>query len=271
VSPAASSGHVLVARDIRKAYRGVVALDGVSIELPAGSITGLIGPNGSGKSTLFDCICGFQAKDAGTVALDGRDLRGLSPQRIARLGLRRTFQQLRVFPELTLRQNLLTAAQAAPGFSYLSELLRTPAVRRHEREMAQRADAMLEEIRLTRLAGALAGGLSYGQKKLLELGMALMNEPKLLLLDEPMAGVNPTLVEGLKEELLRVNRRGIALLIVEHNLKLVFEISQSIYVLEQGRVLVRGTPAEVASDDRVIEAYLGRRGPAAGGEGARLD
>ena len=267
----ASSHPVLSAHGIRKAYRGVVALDGVSISLPAGSITGLIGPNGSGKSTLFDCICGFQAKDAGEVALDGQNLQGLPPQRIARLGLRRTFQQLRVFPELTLRQNLLTAAQAAPGFSYLSELLRTPAVRAHERRMVERADAMLEEIQLTRLAGALAGGLSYGQKKLLELGMALMNEPKLLLLDEPMAGVNPTLVEGLKEELLRVNRRGIALLIVEHNLKLVFEISQSIYVLEQGRVLVHGSPDEVARDERVIEAYLGRRDPVTGQQGAGLD
>jgi ABC-type branched-subunit amino acid transport system ATPase component len=267
----ANSNQVLVARGIRKAYRGIVALDGVSIELPAGSITGLIGPNGSGKSTLFDCICGFQTKDAGEVTFDGRPLQGLAPQRIARLGLRRTFQQLRVFPELSLRQNLLTAAQAAPGFSYLSELLRTPAVRAHERGMLERADAMLEEIQLTRLADTLAGGLSYGQKKLLELGMALMNEPKLLLLDEPMAGVNPTLVEGLKEELLRVNRRGIALLIVEHNLKLVFEISQSIYVLEQGQVLVHGSPDEVARDERVIEAYLGRRDPVTGGQGVRVD
>ncbi|MDP9899737.1 ABC transporter ATP-binding protein [Variovorax ginsengisoli] len=262
---------VLKASGICKAYRGVVALDGVSIELPAGSITGLIGPNGSGKSTLFDCICGFQARDAGSVMLDGQDLAGLPPQRIARMGLRRTFQQLRVFPELTLRQNLLTAAQAAPGFSYLSELLRTPAVRAHERQMMERADAMLEEIQLTRLAGALAGSLSYGQKKLLELGMALMNEPKLLLLDEPMAGVNPTLVEGLKEALLQVNRRGIALLIVEHNLKLMFEIAQRIYVLEQGRLLVQGTPEEVARDERVIEAYLGRRDPVTGEQGAPLD
>ncbi|MGJ7565874.1 ABC transporter ATP-binding protein [Variovorax sp. GB1R11] len=268
---ASNAMPVLSAHGIRKAYRGIVALDGVSIDLPAGSITGLIGPNGSGKSTLFDCICGFQARDAGTVVLDGQDLQGLPPQRIARLGLRRTFQQLRVFPELTLRQNLLTAAQAAPGFSFASELLRTPAVRAHERRMMDRADQMLEEIQLTRLSGTLAGSLSYGQKKLLELGMALMNEPKLLLLDEPMAGVNPTLVEGLKEELLRVNRRGIALLIVEHNLKLVFEISQSIYVLEQGRVLVHGAPDEVARDERVIEAYLGRRDPVTGNQGAHLD
>jgi branched-chain amino acid transport system ATP-binding protein len=252
---------ILLARDIRKAYQGVTALDGVSIEVPPDSITGLIGPNGSGKSTLFDCICGFQKRDAGRVALDGRDLGGLAPQAIARQGLRRTFQQLRVFPELSLRDNLLTAAQATPGFSYLSELLRSPSVRAHEQGMRERAAAVLEEIQLTRLAGAPAGGLSYGQKKLLELGMALMSEPKILLLDEPMAGVNPTLVEGLKEELLRVRKRGIALLIVEHNLKLVFEICDNIYALDQGRILAEGPPAAIAADERVIAAYMGAARP----------
>jgi branched-chain amino acid transport system ATP-binding protein len=262
---------LLVAHGVRKAYRGVVALDDVSIEVPAGSITGLIGPNGSGKSTLFDCICGFQAADSGSVRFDGRSLTGMAPHRISRLGLRRTFQQLRVFPEQSLRDNLLTAAQAAPGFGYASEWLRTPAVKAHEHLMRERAQELLDEVGLARLADARAGTLSYGQKKLLELGMALMNEPKLLLLDEPMAGVNPTLIEGLKEELLRVHRRGVALLIVEHNLKLVFEISKHIYVLEQGRVLMQGTPDVVAADRRVIEAYLGGRDPVSGTAGARLD
>lgn len=251
---------LLSARDIRKSYYGVTALDGVSITVPAGAIIGLIGPNGSGKSTLFDCICGFQKRDAGRVSLADRDLTGLAPQAIARLGLRRTFQQLRVFPELSLSDNLLTAAQSRPGFSYLSEILRTPRVRAHERSMRERADLILEEIQLTRLAAAPAGSLSYGQKKLLELGMALMSEPQVLLLDEPMAGVNPTLVESLKQELLRVRQRGISLLIVEHNLKLVFEICDHIYVLDQGRILAEGPPATVAADARVVAAYMGRQG-----------
>lgn len=252
----------LSVRKVSKAYRGVAALDAVSLDVAPGSITGLIGPNGSGKSTLFDCITGFQPPDAGEVRLAGRDIGGLAPQRIARLGLRRTFQQLRVFPELTVRENLLTAAQSAPGHSLAAELLRTSAVRAHERAMRSRAQALLEEIALAPLAERPAGGLSYGQKKLVELGMALMNEPSVLLLDEPMAGVNPTLIEGLKAELLRVNRRGIALLLVEHNLKLVFEICTHVVVLDQGRVLAAGAPAEIAADPRVIDAYLGGQAPA---------
>lgn len=257
------SAALLSAQDIRKSYRGVTALDGVCLDVKAGGITGLIGPNGSGKSTLFDCICGFQARDGGQVLLDGRDLAGLAPEAIARAGLRRTFQQLRVFPELSVRDNLLTAAQAAPGFSYLSELLRTRAVRAHERRMAERAQAVLAEIKLARLASLAAGGLSYGQKKLLELGMALMSEPKVLLLDEPMAGVNPTLIEGLKQELLRLRQRGVTLLVVEHNLKLVFEICDYVYVLDRGRILAEGPPAIIAEDARVLAAYMGGRTQAA--------
>lgn len=250
---------LLEARDMHKAYRGVTALDGVSIKVEAGSITGLIGPNGSGKSTLFDCITGFQSGDAGSVHFAGRSISGIAPQKIARIGLRRTFQQLRFFPELTVRENLLTAAQATPGFSYWAEILRFGAVRAHEAAMRDRAVRILDEIKLTPLAGQLAGGLSYGQKKLMELGMALMTDPRLLMLDEPMAGVNPTLVGGLKQELLKVRERGIALLIVEHNLKLVFEICDWIYVLDQGRLLAAGTPQEIASDERVMQAYLGTR------------
>jgi ABC-type branched-subunit amino acid transport system ATPase component len=250
---------VLEARDVRKAYRGVTALDGVSIRVAPGAITGLIGPNGSGKSTLFDCITGFQAKDGGSVLLQGGDISGLSPQKIARLGLRRTFQQLRFFPELTVRENLLAAAQSSGGFSYLAEIVRSSPVRAHEAGMRERAALILEEIKLAALADQLASGLSYGQKKLMELGMALMTTPSLLMLDEPMAGVNPTLVEGLKQELLKVRERGIALLIVEHNLKLVFEICDWIYVLDQGRLLAEGKPADIAVDERVLQAYLGAR------------
>jgi branched-chain amino acid transport system ATP-binding protein len=249
---------VLSARNIHKSYQGIVALDGVSIDVPPGAIIGLIGPNGSGKSTLFDCICGFQLRDAGSVHLDGRDLTGLPAHRIAREGLRRTFQQLRVFANLSLRDNLLVAAQSTPSFAYVSELLRLPQVRAHERDLRMRAASILEEIQLSRLAEVPAGRLSYGQKKLLELGMALMNRPKILLLDEPMAGVNPTLVEGLKNELLQVRKRGIALLIVEHNLKLMFEICDRIYVLDRGRILAEGPPAAIAADERVVDAYIGR-------------
>lgn len=244
-----------------KRYRGVTALDGVSLEVQRGAITGLIGPNGSGKSTLFDCISGFQRQDAGRVWLHeaqaGVELTGRRPVGIVRAGVRRTFQQLRVFPVLSVLDNLLAAAQASSGYSALAETLRLPGVRRHERAMRTRAAQVLEEAGLAPHADRPAAALSYGQKKLLELGMALMTDPKVLLLDEPVAGVNPSLIEELKQQLLRMARRGVTLFIVEHNLKLVFDLCDWIFVLDRGRVLTAGTPAAVSSDERVMEAYLG--------------
>ena len=244
-----------------KTYRGVTALDGVSLEVRSGSITGLIGPNGSGKSTLFDCLSGFQRQDAGRAWLQesagALELTALAPVKVVRAGVRRTFQQLKVFPGLSVLDNLLAAAQAAPGFPVIAEALRLPAVRRHEAEMRLRAASVLENCGLGPHANALAAVLSYGQKKLLELGMALMSDPKLLLLDEPVAGVNPALIEELRRELLRMREQGVTLFIVEHNLKLVFDICDWVFVLDHGKVLSAGTPAEVARDQRVMEAYLG--------------
>lgn len=253
---------VLEVDALSKAYRGVVALDAVSVSVRRGSITGLIGPNGSGKSTLFDCVSGFQAGDGGSVRFAPRggaptELAGLGAAAIARMGLRRTFQQLRVYPELTVRDNLLTAAQTGAGLSLAAEVLRLPAARRHERDMRLRADALLDEMALADKAGGLASDLSYGQKKLVELAMALMGRPALLLLDEPVAGVNPTLVEALKARLLASRDQGTTLFVVEHNLKLVFEICDYVYVLDQGRLLAQGEPSEVAANPAVIAAYLG--------------
>ena len=242
---------------IVKRYRGVTALDGVSLEVKPGTITGLIGPNGSGKSTLFDCISGFQRADGGRVALQSTDLTALRPVNVVRAGVRRTFQQLKVFPRLSVLDNLLAAAQSSSGFGAFAEALRLPKTRRHEAQMRDRAAQVLEESKLVAHAAAPAEGLSYGQKKLLELGMALMTDPKLLLLDEPVAGVNPTLIEDLRAELLRMPKRGVTLFIVEHNLKLVFDICDWIFVLDRGRVLSAGTPDAVSKDGRVMEAYLG--------------
>lgn len=249
---------LLQVQNLVKRYRGVTALEDLSLEVRAGSITGLIGPNGSGKSTLFDCISGFQRRDSGNVLLDGSvELTELPPVKIVRAGVRRTFQQLKVFPRLSVLDNLLASAQAAAGHSALAEVLALGETRRHERAMRERATLLLDEIRLASHAHSLAAALSYGQKKLLELGMALMTEPRLLLLDEPVAGVNPALIEDLKRELLRMPGRGVALFVVEHNLQLVFDICDWIFVLDRGRVLTAGTPAQVANDERVIEAYLG--------------
>jgi branched-chain amino acid transport system ATP-binding protein len=248
---------LLKAEGIVKRYRGVTALDGVSLEVQPGTITGLIGPNGSGKSTLFDCISGFQRADGGRVALQSTDLTALRPVNVVRAGVRRTFQQLKVFPRLSVLDNLLAAAQSSSGFGAFAEALRLPKTRRHEAAMRARALQVLEESKLAAYAAAPAERLSYGQKKLLELGMALMTDPKLLLLDEPVAGVNPTLIEDLRAELLRMPKRGVTLFIVEHNLKLVFDICDWIFVLDRGRVLSAGTPDAVSKVGRVMEAYLG--------------
>jgi ABC-type branched-subunit amino acid transport system ATPase component len=256
-------GPILRIEGIVKKYQGVTALDGVTFDVAVGSITGLIGPNGSGKTTLFDCISGFQRRDAGRAWLGAPggpapvELTALPPVRVARAGVRRTFQQLKVFPGLSVRDNLLTAAQSGPGFSAFAEVLRVTGVREHERAMRGRAAELLAEFGLAPHAGQLAAALSYGQKKLLELAMALMSDPKVLLLDEPVAGVNPTLIEALKGHFVRVRDRGVTLLIVEHNLKLVFDLCERIFVLDGGRLLTSGAPAEVAHDPRVLEAYLG--------------
>jgi len=253
---------ILRVQGIVKTYGAVTALDGVTFDVARGSITGLIGPNGSGKTTLFDCISGFQRRDAGHAWLrpgerGAVELTSLAPVRVARARVRRTFQQLKVFTGLSVRDNLLTAAQSAPGFSAFAEVLRVSRVREHERAMRERAAGMLEEFALTQHADDPAGSLSYGQRKLLELAMALMTDPEVLLLDEPVAGVNPTLIGALKQHLVQVRDRGVTLLIVEHNLELVFELCERIFVLDRGRLLTSGAPREVAHDPRVLEAYLG--------------
>jgi len=252
---------VLRLEGLAKAYRGVVALDGVSLSVRRGSITGLIGPNGSGKSTLFDCVSGFQRQDAGRVWLSSggseRDISGLPPVKVVQAGVRRTFQQLRVFRDVTVVDNLLTAGQAGGEFSTLAEVMRSPAVREHENHLRQRAQAILRDIHLGPQMHARAGTLSYGQQKMLELGMALITEPALLLLDEPVAGVNPALVEELKTVLLGLRERGITLFIVEHNLKLIFEICDAVFVLDRGEIISSGDAAAVSRDERVLKAYLG--------------
>lgn len=253
---------VLRAEGVSKAYRGVIALDAVSVEIGRGEIVGLIGPNGSGKSTLFDCISGFQQADAGTVTLDRAEagalrLDGARPDRVARLGLRRTFQDPNVFPRLSVRANLLAAAQSAPGFGLLAQVLRLPAVRRHERRGEEQTRLVLADLALQSHIDTAAHALSFGQKKLVELGMALMARPELLLLDEPAAGINPTLTLALKAQLLQLRERGVTLFIIEHNLALVFDICDRIYVLDRGRILAHGKPQDIAHDARVLGAYIG--------------
>lgn len=250
---------LLSVRNLSKHYSGVVALDDFSCDVEAGKITGLIGPNGSGKSTLFDCVTGISRADHGKVAFAGSSIAGLAAHVIARRGLARTFQTLRIFPQLTSEQNLLAAAQAHGGFSYLREVAGGASVRSAEERAATRAETLLREIDLLPHRDHPAGQLSYGQQKLIVLSMALMAEPKLVMFDEPVAGVNPALIERIKVHIRDWNKAGIGFFIIEHNLRLVLDLCDTVLVLDRGKLLMQDIPARVAEDERVIEAYLGRR------------
>jgi ABC-type branched-subunit amino acid transport system ATPase component len=248
----------LQVHDVVRAFDGVRAVDGASLEVEPESITGLIGPNGAGKSTLFHCISGFLRLQSGRVLLDGKRIDGRAPHRIARAGLIRTFQTPRALTRMTVLENVMLAAPHHRGERLGGSL--APRARRREREVKVRAAELLELVRLDGHSHALAGTLSGGQRKLLELVRALMAEPRILLLDEPMAGVSPTLRVELLEHILALRQRdGITLLIVEHDLDFVMRASDRVIVMNDGRVIAHGSPDEVRADERVVDAYLGAR------------
>jgi neutral amino acid transport system ATP-binding protein len=248
----------LQVHDVVRAFDGVRAVDGASLEVEPESITGLIGPNGAGKSTLFHCISGFLRPQSGRVLLDGKRIDGRAPHRIARAGLIRTFQTPRALTRMTVLENVMLAAPHHRGERLGGSLARR--ARRREREVTVRAAELLEVVRLDGHSDALAGTLSGGQRKLLELVRALMAEPRILLLDEPMAGVSPTLRVELLEHILALRRRDrITLLIVEHDLDFVMRASDRVIVMNDGRVIAHGSPDEVRADERVVDAYLGAR------------
>jgi ABC-type branched-subunit amino acid transport system ATPase component len=248
---------ILAVSDLRKAYAGVHALDGVSFAVEAGSITGLIGPNGSGKSTAIDCISGFQKLDGGKVMLSGRDITGQAAHLTARAGLMRTFQTVRVYERLSLRDNLAIASQQFDPATWIDEFLRTRRYRDAVESSEMRARELIELIGLNRYYEAEAGILSYGQKKLVALASALMPHPKVVVLDEPVAGVNPSRIREIEVALQQLNRAGETFLIVEHNVEFITNLCHRVIVLDQGRKLAEGTAAEIHTDSRVLEAYLG--------------
>ena len=243
---------LLEVRELSKAFGGVHAVNGVSFEVRAGEILGLIGPNGSGKSTLFNCILGQLAPSAGEVRLDGGAITGMRPCDLSRLGIGRTFQLLQVFPQLTVRENLVLAGQEHQG-SLWTRLLGP-----RDAGVGGAAERMIEFFRLSALAGERAGGLSYGQQKLLDVAMAFMAGPRLVLLDEPAGGVNLTMLAGLRERLRTLNETGRAtFVVIEHNMEFVMSLCTRILVLAEGRIIAEGTPDAIRHDARVIEAYLG--------------
>jgi len=255
---------LLSIREVSKRFGGLAAVSDVTFDVPEGSITALIGPNGAGKSTLFNVVTGFERADRGQVTLDGRSIFRHSPHEIARRGMVRTFQLTKALSVMSVLDNMLLANLHNPGERLGLAAVR-PAWRRAERQANDKARGLLEVFGLAAKANDYAGTLSGGQRKLLELARALMLDPRLLLLDEPLAGVNRTLGRSLLEHIENLHvERGLTVLLVEHDMDVVMRHSDRVVVMAEGRVVVAGTPAEVRSDERVIAAYLGSAKPDAG-------
>jgi neutral amino acid transport system ATP-binding protein len=249
---------ILEVREVTRSFGGLCALDRASLDVEAGSITALIGPNGAGKSTLFNVVSGFLAADRGTVRFEGRRIDRSAPHRIARFGLVRTFQVPRALTRLSVLDNVLLAASGHPGERLSGLLLRPGRVRARERKARERATELLELVRLESHAGDYAGVLSGGERKLLDFARVLMAAPRLVLLDEPMAGVSPTLGRQLVEHALGLRAElGMTFLFVEHDLDMVMEASDRVIVMNEGRVIASGAPADIRTDERVVDAYLG--------------
>ena len=242
----------LEVKDMRKAYGAIKAVDGVSLAVGPGEIVGVIGPNGSGKTTLFNSILGQIKPTTGHVRFCGEDITGMSPLQLSRRGVGRTFQTLQVFVKLSVRDNLIAAAQEFKG-TLASRLFAKP-----DAGLGEHADRMVELFRLQHVAKLPAGNLSYGQQKLIDIAMAFMPAPRLVLLDEPCAGVNPSLVDQLRELLVELNQtQGGSFIVIEHNMDFIMQLCPHVICMVEGKVMAEGTPAAVQSNRHVLDAYLG--------------
>ena len=251
---------LLTAEGIGISFGGLRALEDVGFSARAGEILAIIGPNGAGKTTLFNIVSGLYRADGGRIALDGRDVTDAPPQRLAALGLSRTFQNLQVFFRMTALENVMAGRHLQERSGLLADLFRLPATRRDNAATREAAMALLAEVGLAEVAGTPAGSLPYGALKRLEIARALATNPRVLLLDEPAAGCNPVETEEIDHLIAQVAARGVAVVLIEHDMKLVMRISRHVVVLNQGRMLAEGTPEEVRSNPEVIAAYLGTHG-----------
>ncbi len=242
---------IIEVNDVSKSFGGVVANNAISMQVEVGSITGLIGPNGSGKTTLFNSIVGYHPIDSGSIRFENQEISRKSVQDIARMGLIRTFQQTRIYGAMNCVQNMLISMPHR-------KMRFLESFHRHSTSDFDKVDVLLDFVGLYEKRYLTAGSLSFGQQKLLEFAMALMNEPTALLLDEPTAGINPTLINGLIDRLKRANSEfGITLFVIEHNMRVIMNLADKIYCLAHGEMLAEGSPGEIQNNPRVIDAYLG--------------
>ncbi len=240
-------------------FGGLDALSQVSIRIPDGALYAVIGPNGAGKTSFFNCLTGYYRPSSGSVRLDDLDITGLAAAKVASLGIRRTFQNVRVFPRLSARENVLVGAHLRSSTSFVGTLLGTPGLRRHERALVEEAERWLEYVGLARQATTLAGALPYGMRKRLEVARALIAEPRILLLDEPAAGVSSVERDELAEVIRKTSQSGVTVMMIEHDVELVMQLASTVAVLDHGRLIAEGAPQQVRNDPEVLAAYLGKR------------
>ena len=252
-----TSDHLLIAQGLSKSFGGIKAVQNASLKVKTGSITGLIGPNGAGKTTLFNLLSNFIQPDSGSVTFDNRSINNLPPHQIAQYGFIRTFQVARVLSRLSVLENMLLAAPKQTGESFFQVWLKQSKLRKEEQKNKLKALEVLESVGLIDKANDYAGALSGGQRKLLEMARTLMCEPKLILLDEPAAGVNPTLIKQICQHIIAWNQKGITFLIIEHNMDVVMSLCDHVCVLAEGTNLAEGNPTEIQKNSAVLKAYLG--------------
>ena len=251
------SNKYLEVTNLKKSFGGIKAVDVESLNLNRNELTSIIGPNGAGKTTFFDLISGFQDSDEGKVYLNNKNISKSQPYAIARLGMIRTFQLTKVFDRMTVLENMMFSASTVNNDSFLKSLAKLPSQKTTEKKIRDKSFEIMKELNIDHMANSYAREMSGGQKKLLELGRSIINNPSVLLLDEPLAGVNPKLAEEILQIIQNLAGKGISILMVEHNIEAVMKISERVIVLAEGKVIADSTPENIRTDEKVIEAYLG--------------